>query len=441
MSPTALAPCAGEPGTLTVAEPFLRHPSLPRVAALFSALMRQKGRAAMRRQPISEGRDGRREDARPWPGQHFLRGRGVTEWMARRAQLGPKDLVLDIGAGDGALTIPLAGRAGAVVAIEDDPALAEGLHTPRGRRGAAGFPGVAAPSRRLHGRGQSPVCHHHASAPPAAEPTGSMGHAVVLIERGAATHAVSLAGPGDRHLAHLVHHHVGAARVALLIRASPNRGRGRGCAGAASVLRSQARVGKCVWHLLEARTERPGPAAQAGAHGDFHARAVGAGTSRAALGPRGSAGVRDSEVVGAAVSGHAPARRPQPVAAGLAPPRPAWSLVSGVAEVHPPLRTPPPRPSIPDAAAIPLATVRPGKATRACWGDQSITVSTPGLAQAGPGPSVNGWWDGIALCPEPVPNGLTSGSCSPPSERVGSGSPPSFRPAVIWPLRRCGFGC
>lgn len=73
------------------------------------------------------GRDGGLSPGRPWLGQHFLRNRGVAEWMVRRAQVGPQDLALDIGAGDGALTLPLAARAGAVAAIECDAALAERL--------------------------------------------------------------------------------------------------------------------------------------------------------------------------------------------------------------------------------------------------------------------------------------------------------------------------
>jgi 23S rRNA (adenine-N6)-dimethyltransferase len=47
--------------------------------------------------------------------------------VVARAGVGPDDLVLDLGAGTGALTLPLAARAGRVVAVERDPKLARRL--------------------------------------------------------------------------------------------------------------------------------------------------------------------------------------------------------------------------------------------------------------------------------------------------------------------------
>jgi 23S rRNA (adenine-N6)-dimethyltransferase len=60
-------------------------------------------------------------------GRHFLRSNALAAELVRSAQVEPGDLVLDVGAGGGALTAALA-RAGAkVTAIELDPLLAARL--------------------------------------------------------------------------------------------------------------------------------------------------------------------------------------------------------------------------------------------------------------------------------------------------------------------------
>ena len=59
--------------------------------------------------------------------QHFLRSRSLAAELVRDAAVGPGDLVLDLGAGTGRLTEPLARAARSVVAVELDPALARKL--------------------------------------------------------------------------------------------------------------------------------------------------------------------------------------------------------------------------------------------------------------------------------------------------------------------------
>jgi 23S rRNA (adenine-N6)-dimethyltransferase len=75
---------------------------------------------------------GRRAQARPpLPrSRHFLRSRSLAAAIVAGADISPRDLVVDIGAGSGRLTAELAHVARRVVAIELDPRLAAGL---RGR--------------------------------------------------------------------------------------------------------------------------------------------------------------------------------------------------------------------------------------------------------------------------------------------------------------------
>jgi 16S rRNA (adenine1518-N6/adenine1519-N6)-dimethyltransferase len=62
-------------------------------------------------------------------GQHFLTDRSILARIADSLAPGPDDTVVEIGPGRGALTDELASRAGKVVAIEVDRALAEVLRT------------------------------------------------------------------------------------------------------------------------------------------------------------------------------------------------------------------------------------------------------------------------------------------------------------------------
>jgi 23S rRNA (adenine-N6)-dimethyltransferase len=68
-----------------------------------------------------------RHGASPPLGQHFLSGRLLASALVRAAAVAPFDLVVEIGAGTGALTEALASRARLVLAVEIDPNLASRL--------------------------------------------------------------------------------------------------------------------------------------------------------------------------------------------------------------------------------------------------------------------------------------------------------------------------
>jgi 23S rRNA (adenine-N6)-dimethyltransferase len=60
-------------------------------------------------------------------GAHYLTDRGLIARLVRSSGAGAGDLVLDLGAGYGALTAPLAGTGARVIAIERDPRMAARL--------------------------------------------------------------------------------------------------------------------------------------------------------------------------------------------------------------------------------------------------------------------------------------------------------------------------
>ena len=57
-------------------------------------------------------------------GQNFLIDLNLHELIVKTAEVGPDDVVLEVGPGAGALTALMAGRGAAVVAVEIDPAMA-----------------------------------------------------------------------------------------------------------------------------------------------------------------------------------------------------------------------------------------------------------------------------------------------------------------------------
>jgi len=56
-------------------------------------------------------------------GQHFLHDRGILKKIIGLVDPQPEDIIIEIGAGKGALTFPLLARAGRVLAIEKDKSL------------------------------------------------------------------------------------------------------------------------------------------------------------------------------------------------------------------------------------------------------------------------------------------------------------------------------
>ena len=63
----------------------------------------------------------RRTPRRPWLSQHFLRSGALAGRLVAQARVSKQDLVLEIGAGRGALTVPLARSCGKLLAVELDP--------------------------------------------------------------------------------------------------------------------------------------------------------------------------------------------------------------------------------------------------------------------------------------------------------------------------------
>src|SRR4029078_1456427 len=91
-------------------------------------------------------------------GQHFLRPASVQR-LLRAVDPRPDQHFLEIGAGSGALTLPLAARAGHVTAIELDPVVADRLQAKapanvtlvRGDALTADLQAMAPPGSRLAG--------------------------------------------------------------------------------------------------------------------------------------------------------------------------------------------------------------------------------------------------------------------------------------------------
>ncbi|MBA3372885.1 MAG: rRNA adenine N(6)-methyltransferase family protein [Actinomycetota bacterium] len=78
-----------------------------------------------------------RDQRRREYGQNLLANRGVVERLLSRLDLRPGELVVEVGAGAGALTVPLALAGARVVAVERDPAMQRELRQAISRAGVA----------------------------------------------------------------------------------------------------------------------------------------------------------------------------------------------------------------------------------------------------------------------------------------------------------------
>jgi 23S rRNA (adenine-N6)-dimethyltransferase len=143
--------------------------------------------------------------ARP-SGQHFLRSPRLAEELVEQAGIDPNDLVVDLGAGSGRLTAPLARRARQVIAVELDPVLAECLRaTFRGVRRVSVIEAdagtVELPREPFRVLANLPFAGSGAILERLADPLGALERAHVIVELGAARKRTRLRPASMRSLA------------------------------------------------------------------------------------------------------------------------------------------------------------------------------------------------------------------------------------------------
>lgn len=79
------------------------------------------------RRDVHRGRNSKHQPSRP-AGIHLLRDRRLSTAMVESAAVGPGDVVIEFGAGTGALTTPLAATGARILAVEQNPRFVRRLH-------------------------------------------------------------------------------------------------------------------------------------------------------------------------------------------------------------------------------------------------------------------------------------------------------------------------
>lgn len=79
------------------------------------------------KQSKRQRRIGKFQEGTNFPGQHLMHNKRLAKELVGLARIQPDEIVVDIGAGTGVLTLPLAEAAKRVLAVENDPKLAEKL--------------------------------------------------------------------------------------------------------------------------------------------------------------------------------------------------------------------------------------------------------------------------------------------------------------------------
>lgn len=130
--------------------------------------------------------------------QHLLINKSLIEDLIHLAKIGPNDTVIDIGAGTGAITFPLAKKAATVLAIESDPRFVQKLISKMKEEGNirvihAAFLQITLPTRPFSVVANIPYSITTAILGKLLDqPTIPMQRAVLIVEKGAARRFTSL---------------------------------------------------------------------------------------------------------------------------------------------------------------------------------------------------------------------------------------------------------